>query len=254
MQTNTTTKDFVFGTRPVLEALESGKEINKLLILRGALSENTKKILQWAQRNNIPHQKVPVEKLNKITRKNHQGVIALLSPVHYDKLEIIVPEIYEQGETPLFLVLDQITDVRNFGAICRSAECMGAQAVVIPERGGALINSDAVKTSAGAVFNLKICRVKDLNESLQFLKSSGLNIIACSEKGKKLLHETKLEAPTAIILGAEDTGISADLMQEADEQVRIPMVGTTQSLNVAVSAGVILYECLKQRSTVETTT
>ncbi len=253
MQTDvTTTKDFVFGTHPVLEALESGKEINKILILRTGISENTQKIIKLAQQANIPYQKVPVEKLNKITRKNHQGVIALLSPVHYDNLENVVVDLYESGKTPLILVLDQITDVRNFGAICRSAECMGAHAVVIPERGGALITSEAVKTSAGAVFNIKICRVKDLPGSVKFLKNSGLTAIACFEKGKKLLSETSFAGPAAIILGAEDTGISSQLMLEADEQVQIPMAGVTQSLNVAVSAGIVLYESLKQRMAIET--
>lgn len=243
--------DYVFGTRPVLEALESGKEINKILVLKGAHGENTTKILQWAQRQQIPHQKVPMEKLNKITKKNHQGVIALLSPIHYDKLDIVVPELFEQGANPLVLVLDQITDVRNLGAICRSAECMGAQIIVIPEKGGALINSDAVKTSAGAIFNLKICKVSDLVSSVKFLKNSGLNVIACTEKGNKMLYEASFSDPAAILLGSEDTGISSELMKLANQQVKIPMIGKTQSLNVAVSAGVVLYECIKQRSVVE---
>lgn len=253
MQTNPepSLTDYVFGTRPVLEALESGKEINKILVLKGAHGENTTKILQWAQRQQIPHQKVPMEKLNKITKKNHQGVIALLSPIHYDKLDVVVPELFEQGANPLVLVLDQITDVRNLGAICRSAECMGAQIIVIPEKGGALINSDAVKTSAGAIFNLKICKVPDLVSSVKFLKNSGLHVIACTEKGNKMLHEATFSDPAVILLGSEDTGITPELMKLANQQVKIPMTGKTQSLNVAVSAGVVLYECIKQRSVVE---
>lgn len=254
MQTSATTpfKDYVFGTRPVLEAMESGKEINKILILRGAQGDNTQKILQQARRQQIPHQQVPMEKLNKITRKNHQGVIALLSPVHYDDLEVVVPTLFENGENPLIVVIDQVTDVRNLGAICRSAECMGAQAVVIPNKGGALINSDAIKTSAGAIFNLKICRADDLAVALKFLKNSGLKIIACSEKGDKLLHDAEFKDPVAIVLGAEDTGISPEILRQTDQLVRIPMSGQTQSLNVAVSAGVVLYECIKQRTAVET--
>lgn len=257
MQTKSTPhqpfKEVVFGARPVLEALESGQEINKILVLRGAQGENAQLISTLARKRNIPLQKVPMEKLNKVTRKNHQGIIALLSPIQYDDLEVVVPSLYENGINPLILVLDQITDVRNLGAICRSAECMGVQAVVIPGRGGAMINSDAIKTSAGAIFNLKVCRVDSLEIAVSFLKNSGLQIAACSEKGNTLLHDAQFNNPTALILGAEDTGIAPELIKHTDRQVRIPMSGKTQSLNVAVSAGIVLYECIKQRSLAEKT-
>lgn len=254
MQTKTSSsifKEVVFGTRPVMEALETGQEINKILILRGAHSENVLQITKWAHSRRIPFQKVPMEKLNRVTRKNHQGVIALLSPIQYDKLETVIPALFEAGENPLVVALDGITDVRNLGAICRSAECMGAQVVVLPQRGGAMITGDAVKTSAGAIFNLKICRVDHIREAVVFLKNSGLHIVACSEKGTKELPEASFVNPTAVILGSEDTGIDREIEQLAHQVVRIPMKGKTQSLNVAVSAGVVLYECLKQRASGE---
>lgn len=244
-------KDLVFGTRPVLEALESGKEVNKILLLRGGSTDTIQQITQLAKEKRIPVQKVPVEKLNRITRKNHQGVLAFISPIEYDKLEEVIPMLFEKGLNPLILVLDQITDVRNVGAICRSAECLGAQAVVIPSRGGALINSDAAKTSAGAIFNLKVCRADDLYSALTLLKNSGLKIVACTEKTDKNVQDCSLDGPTAIVMGAEDLGISPPLMKLADERVRIPMLGQTESLNVAVSAGIVLYECLKQRASIE---
>lgn len=240
-------KDLIFGTRPVLEALESDKEVNKILLLRGASGDAIQQITLLAKEKRIPVQKVPVEKLNRITRKNHQGVLAFISPIEYDKLDEVIPTLFENGANPLILVLDQITDVRNMGAICRSAECLGAQAVVLPSKGGALINSDAVKTSAGAIFNLKICRTDDLTSAILLLKNSGLKIIACTEKSAKNIQDCTFNVPVAIVLGSEDIGISAPLIKLADERVRIPMLGQTESLNVAVSAGVILYECLKQR-------
>ena len=245
-------KEVIFGTRPVLEAIDSGKEINKLLILRGAQSDVNQEIIQKAKKLGVPFQKVPVERLNRITRKNHQGIIAFLSPIQYDNLEAVLPALFESGENPLLLVLDQVTDVRNLGAICRAAECMGVQALVLPSRGGAMINSDAVKTSAGAIFNLKICREDDLKKALTFLKQSGLQSVACTEKGKELVQSADFTAPTAIVMGSEDTGISLELMNHSDQLVRIPMAGKTRSLNVSVSAGIVLYECLKQRLAVET--
>jgi len=244
-------KDLVFGTRPVIEALESDREVNKILLLRGSSGETIQQITDLARAKRIPVQKVPVEKLNRITRKNHQGVLAFISPIEYDKLDEVVPALFEQGKNPLILVLDEITDVRNMGAICRSAECLGAQAIVIPTKGGAAINSDAVKTSAGAIFNLKICRTDDLGWALRFLKQSGLKVVACTEKTDRNVQECSFTDPVAIVMGSEDTGISPMLMKLADEKVRIPMLGQTKSLNVAVSAGVVLYECLKQRMEIE---
>lgn len=246
-------RDFVFGTRPVMEALEAGEEINKILLLRDARSENVAEILALARAKNIPYQRVPQARLNRVTRKNHQGAIAFISPIRFDRLDMVIPGLFEAGENPLVVVLDQVTDVRNFGAICRSAECLGAQAVVIPKKGGAAVNSDAVKTSAGALFNLKVCRVDDLKEAMLLLQQSGLQIVACTEKSKQPLQSADFTVPTAVLLGAEDVGISPPLLKRADQSVRIPMTGQTNSLNVAVSAGVVLYECLKQRLNVAQT-
>ncbi len=253
MQTNTPFKDLIFGNHPVLEALESGKEINKILVLRGAVSEHTKHILQLASQRRIPVQKVPVEKLNRVTRKNHQGVIAFLSPVSYHRIEDVIPNLYEEGKTPLVVVLDHITDVRNVGAICRSAECMGAQAILLPTKGAGALNADAAKASAGAIFNLHICRTDHLEGAIRYLKDSGLSVVSCTEKGSETLYKGELSGPTCIILGAEDTGIQPALLALSDQHLRIPMAGQTGSLNVSVSAGIILAECLKQRSDVENT-
>ena len=250
MQTKTQSKEFkdlIFGIHPVLEAIESGQEVNKILILRSEQNENLSKIVRQARQKNIIVQRVPQEKLNRVTRKNHQGVIAFLSPITYDILDEILPRLFEEGKNPLIIVLDGVTDVRNMGAICRSAECMGAHAIVLPSKGGALINSDAVKTSAGAVFNLSICKVDELKDALNLIKQSGLQIIACTEKGDRTLSEGQFSNPTAVLLGAEDTGIKHQLIKLADQQLRIPMSGKTLSLNVAVSAGVVLYECSRQR-------
>lgn len=245
-------KDLIFGTRPVIEALESGKEINKILIQRGADNDSISAIVKLARGLNVPVQRVPPEKLVRVTRKNHQGVIAFLSPVVYDNLEAVVPTLYEEGHQPLVVVLDRITDVRNLGAICRSAECLGAQVIVIPEQGGAALNADAVKTSAGAIFNLKVCRVKNLYTAIQFLKNSGLKIIACTEKSPETIYESDLSGPCCVVMGAEDTGIHDDLLKITDVKASIPMVGQTASLNVSVSAGIVLSEVLKQRMAVET--
>lgn len=245
-------KDLIFGTRPVIEALESGKEINKILIQRGAANDSISTIIKLARNLNVPVQRVPPEKLVRVTRKNHQGVIAFLSPVVYDNLETVVPTLYEEGQQPLIVVLDRITDVRNLGAICRSAECLGAQVIVIPEQGGAALNADAIKTSAGAIFNLKVCRVKNLYSSIQFLKNSGLKVIACTEKSPQSIYDSDLAGPCCVVMGAEDTGIHDDLLKITDVMVSIPMVGQTASLNVSVSAGIVLSEVLKQRTAVET--
>jgi len=251
IETEKKPNDLIFGTRPVLEALESDKEINKILIQKGPGSDQTRKIIQLARDLKVPVQFVPVEKLNRVTRKNHQGVIGFLSPIIYEVLEEVVTNLFEQGLSPFILVLDGITDVRNFGSICRSAECLGAHAVVIPAQGGAMINADAVKTSAGAVFNLKICRAPDLISSIKFLKNSGLSIVACSEKASTPVHKARLTDPLALVLGAEDIGIDPKIMALADQKVLIPMSGKTESLNVAVSAAIVLYESSKQRQNVE---
>ena len=191
--------------------------------------------------------KVPVEKLNRFTRKNHQGVVAFVSPIDFVKLHHIVANSYEGGFAPLVLVLDRITDVRNFGAICRTAECAGVNGIVIPSKGGAMINSDAVKTSAGALNYLSICKEDNLIASVQYLKDSGFQVVACTEKTDDLVYSAEMDIPTAIVMGSEEDGISQELLNLADQQVKIPLSGNIDSLNVSVAAGIVLYECVRQR-------
>lgn len=237
----------IFGIRAVIEAISSGKDIESLFLQRGLTGGLITELKTLLRQFDIPSQQVPIEKLNRITAKNHQGVIAFISPISYQKIEDIIPAIYEKGEVPLILILDGVTDVRNFGAIVRTAECTGVHAVVVPKKGSAQVNPDAVKTSAGALYKVPICRHDSLLQVLRFLKDSGLQIVSCTEKTDDLIYQPDYSAPTAIIMGAEDAGISFDLMRNSDYLTKIPMVGEIASLNVSVSAGVILYEAVRQR-------
>ncbi len=237
----------IFGLRAVIEAIKDGKDIESLFIQRGLTGELYGELKGVLRSFDIPSQQVPVEKLNRITLKNHQGVIAFISPITYQKIEDIIPQIFEKGEVPLILMLDGITDVRNFGAIVRTAECSGVHAIVVPKKNSAQINPDAVKTSAGALYKVPICRHDNLLSILRFLKDSGLQIIACTEKTDDLIYRPDYTAPSAIIMGAEDEGISFELIRNADYLTKIPMNGEIASLNVSVSAGIILYEAVRQR-------
>jgi len=244
----TNKEDFVFGTRAVIEAIKTGKTIDKILIKKGLKNELVAELHQLMRENKITFQYVPLEKINRITRKNHQGVIAFISPVEFDNIETVLPGIFEKGETPLLLILDQVTDVRNFGAIVRSAECAGVQAIIIPEKGTARIGADAVKTSAGAIHHLPICKVNNLEETVRFLKHSGIFVVAATEKGDKLYTEGNFSVPLGIVMGSEDTGISPSLLKLADEELRIPIKGKIESLNVSVSAALMIYEAVRQRN------
>jgi len=241
-------EDFVFGTRAVIEAIKNGKTIDKILIKKGLNNELFNELNDLIKEYRITVQLVPVEKINRITRKNHQGVLAFISPIEFSNIENLLPGIYEEGKTPLLLILDQITDVRNFGAIARSAECAGVQAIIIPEKGMARIGGDAIKTSAGAIHHIPICRVHNLYSTIQFLKDSGIHIVAATEKGDKLYTEAQLNVPLGIVMGSEDTGISAQLLKLADEQLKIPILGEIESLNVSVSAALMIYEAVRQRN------
>jgi 23S rRNA (guanosine2251-2'-O)-methyltransferase len=205
-------------------------------------------LFQLVKESNIPFQFVPVEKINRITRKNHQGIVAYISAVEYSDLETLVPGLFEAGVDPLILVLDQVTDVRNFGAIVRTAECAGVHAVVIPEKGMARIGADAVKTSAGALHSVPVCKVKSLHAAIQFLKNSGIKISAATEKATQLFTQSEMNTPLAIIMGSEDIGISSSILQLTDEQVKIPLFGKIESLNVSVATGLMIYEAIRQRS------
>jgi len=241
-------EDFLFGTRAVIEAIKTGKTIDKVLIKKGLKNELFSELLQLLRENNIAFQFVPIEKINRFTRKNHQGIIALLSPIEFDNLDYVLPGIFETGETPLILVLDQITDVRNFGAIARSAECAGVHTIIIPEKGMARIGADAVKTSAGAIHHLPICKVTNLEKAVKFLKDSGIRIVAATEKGDKTYTSANFTGPLAIVMGSEDTGISPNILKLTDEQLKIPILGKIESLNVSVSAALMIYEAVRQRN------
>ncbi len=240
-------KDIIYGLRPVTEAVESGREIEKVFIKPGLKSDLAHSLINLLKQNNVPFQFVPVEKLNKISRINHQGVIAQISSISYQNLTHIIPALYENAETPFLLVLDSITDVRNFGAIARTAGCAGVHALVIPSRGGAMTGPDALKTSAGALNRIPVCRSANLAESLRYIKDSGLKIVAGTEKEGVLYHEADLGGPSALIMGAEDRGISPALLSLADIKVRIPVFGSIGSLNVSAAASVLIYEFVRQK-------
>lgn len=240
--------DIIFGLRPVIEAIHAGKEIEKVWLKKGSQGELFQELMTLLHRQKIPFQFVPVERLNRITRKNHQGAIANISLVSYHNIEQLIPTIFENGETPLILVLDSITDVRNFGAIVRTAECAGVHAIVVPQKGAASINSDAMKTSAGALNIIPLCRVNSLRDTLMFLKNSGLTLAAANEKTDSDYYSKDLKGPLCLVMGSEDTGISPEILALSDVQLRIPIPGKIASLNVSVAAGVLLYEVVRQRS------
>lgn len=240
-------EDFVFGLRPVMEAIEAGKTIDKIFLqngLQGQIYADLKKLLG---KHGLRANYVPVEKLNRFTRKNHQGVVAFISDVPFHKIEDILPQIFEEGKSPFLLILDRLTDVRNFGAICRTAECVGVDAIIIPEKGAAPINSDAIKTSAGAIYNIKICKEKNLAHTIDFLQQSGVAVFAASEKAQKLIYDIDFTEPCALVMGNEETGISKEVLHHSDEKIKLPIVGKTQSLNVSVACGAILYEAVRQK-------
>ena len=237
----------VFGIRAVIEAIRAGKEIESLYIQRGLGGGLLNELKGVLNEYNIQAQQVPVEKLNRLTLKNHQGVVAFISPIIYQKVEDIIPQIFEKGEVPLILVLDGITDVRNMGAIARTAECAGVHAIVIQAKGSAQINPDAIKTSAGALYKIPVCRHDNFMQTVRFLQESGLQLVCCTEKTKENIYTPDYTSPTAIIMGSEEDGIRNEIIRIADHLAKIPMFGEIESLNVSVSSGVIIYEAIRQR-------
>lgn len=239
--------DYIFGIRAVIEAIEAGKEIDKILVKKDLSGELASEFFELVKERKIFIQRVPVEKINRITMKNHQGVVALFSAVTYYSLDDLLPELYEQRVLPFIMVLDGITDVRNFGAIARTCECAGVDAIVIPERNSASVTADAVKTSAGALHHIPVCREKDLFSAVRTLKDNGYHIVGASEKGS--INYTKIDytVPVAIVMGSEDVGISPEILRQCDSLVSIPEFGKISSLNVSVAAGVMTYEVVRQR-------
>ena len=239
--------DIVFGTRPVLEAINSGKTLEKLFIQKNLKKEILEKIKSKLSNKKINISYVPKEKLNRITKKNHQGIICYISPISYQPIEEIIQRVFEKGKDPFVIILDRITDTRNFGAISRVADASGVDAIIIPEKESAIITSDSIKTSAGAINYVPICKVKSLRSTANFLKESGLKLVSCTEKGDKKFYDADLTSPCCIILGSEKDGISNSLMDISDERLNIPMKGNVESLNVSSSASVILFEVVRQR-------
>lgn len=241
-------KNYIFGIHPIIEAIESGRTIDKLFIQKGLHNELFSKLWKLVRLKRINYKHVPLEKINRLTKKNHQGVFAFISPIDFHNIEDMIPNLYEASRNPLILVLDRITDIRNFGAIARTAECADIDAILIPEKNAAAINADAIKTSSGALHKIKVCRTWNLKIALQFMKDSGIQIIACTEKTQSSIYELDYTIPTAIIIGSEENGISTDLLEISDSKAKIPLNGKISSLNVSVASGIILYEVLRQRN------
>jgi len=244
---NTEEKNYIFGIRAIIEAIEAGKTIDKLFIQKGLHNDLFAELWKLVREKRINYKHVPLEKINRLTRKNHQGVFAFISPIDFHNIEDVIPKLYEEGKNPLVLVLDRITDVRNFGAIARTAECAGVDTILIPEQNAAAINADAIKTSAGALHKVTVCRTWNLKLALQFMKESGIQLIGCTEKTQDDMYKADYTTPTAIIIGSEEDGVSPEFLKMCDARAKIPMNGKIASLNVSVATGVILYEAIRQR-------
>ncbi len=240
-------ENLIFGIRAVIEAIRAGKEIDKILLQKGLSNELFSELRKELAGTEIPYQFVPIEKIKRVSTKNHQGVIAYLCNISYYKTEELLSTIFEKGKVPLVLLLDRVTDVRNFGAIARSAECAGVDMIIIPSRGAAQINADAIKTSAGALHRIPVCREDNLKDTIEFLKESGLQIIGCHEKTDKLIYDMDFKLPTTIIMGSEENGISGEYLKRCNGTAKIPMPGDISSLNVSVASGIVLFEAVKQR-------
>ena len=239
--------EMIFGIHAIIEAIDAGKEIDKILLKNDMQGRLSQELFQAIEGREIPVMRVPVERINRITMKNHQGALAFTIPVPYQHIEDIIPTLYEQGKDPFIVVLDGITEVRNIGAIARTCECAGVHAIVIPQKNSASINADAIKTSAGALLKIPVCREKNLTHAIQFLKISGLKIIAASDKATENFTDISYTNAVALVRGAEDVGIAIENKRLCDTEVKIPIIGTISSLNVSVATGIIVYEALKQR-------
>ena len=239
--------NLIYGIHPVIESIRSGKEFDKLFIQKGQRGEQMAELYSLLKEFEIPYQHVPIEKLNRLTRKNHQGIVGFVSAISFQPVEEVVQMIFEKGETPLILILDRITDVRNFGAIARTAECAGVHAILFPMQNSAQVNADAMKTSAGALNNIPVCRSKNLSRSIDYLKEAGLQMVAATEKTGNLIYDVDYKLPTAIIMGSEEDGVSPAFLNKCDHKVQIPMYGQTASLNVSVASAVMIYEAIRQR-------
>lgn len=237
----------IFGLRAVIEAINSGKTIDKIFVQKGLQGELFNELEQLIRKESINSSYVPAEKLNKLTKNNHQGVVANISPIEFHDLDTLILNVIESGKTPLFLLLDQLSDVRNFGAIIRTAECTGVNGIIIQKKGGAPINGDTVKTSSGAVFKVPICKVDHIKDAVFHFQASGIKVVAATEKSDNTLYDINFKEPCAIIMGSEGKGINPSVIKLADETAKLPILGEIESLNVSVACGAFLYEVLRQR-------
>lgn len=240
-------KGTLYGIHAVMEALDEAIPINKVFIQKDIHNERIRSIIMILKQREIPFQMVPKEKLNRLTTKNHQGIIALGAETEFQSIDAVLPGLFESGKSPLIAILDGITDVRNFGAIARSAECFGIDALVVPAQGSAMLNADAIQASAGALHKIPVCRELNFLKAVRYIKNSGLQLVSCTEKATDEIKDVDFDVPTAIILGSEGDGIHEDLLKASDKKVKIHISGEIQSLNVSVAAGVIFYESQRQR-------
>ncbi len=238
----------IYGIRAILEAINANQPINKIFLQKGLKGDLFKELETSIRKMGISSSYVPVEKLNRLTRNNHQGAVAQISPVQFQDFETVVEEVMSTQKAPFFLLLDQVSDVRNFGAIIRTAECCGVHGIIVPKNGAAPITDDTVKTSAGAVFNVPICKVDHLKDAIFYLQSSGIEVTAATEKAEGEIYSVDFSKPTAIIMGSEEKGISPSILSIVDHMAKLPLFGTIGSLNVSVACGVFLYEVVRQRS------
>jgi len=237
----------IFGIRAIIEAINAKKEIDKVFVQKEAQGDLMQDLMKTMKRNNINFSYVPVEKLNRLTPNNHQGAVATIAPISFVSLETLVESVIETGKKPLFLILDQLSDARNFGAIIRTAECTGVDGIIIQKQGSAPVNGDTVKTSAGAVFNVPICKVDHIKDAIFYLQGSGIKTVAATEKTEHHIYDINLNEGVAIILGSEDRGVNPSVLKIVDEKAKLPMFGSIESLNVSVACGAFLYEALRQR-------
>lgn len=238
--------NLIFGIRPVVEAIEAGREIEKLYIRKGAEGQLMTELRDLCLRHRVRVQEVPVEKLNRLVRGNHQGVVAQIAAIAYVQLDDILERVPDD-ETPLVVVFDGVTDVRNFGAIARSAECAGAHGLIAPLKNSAPVNAEAIRASAGALTTIPVCRVGSIRNTIKTLQAEGFQVVAATEKSRKLLYDADLRRPTALVMGAEETGISKEVLKLRDERLAIPLIGRIESLNVSAAAAVMLFEVVRQR-------
>lgn len=241
----------IFGIRAIIEAVNANESIDKVFLQKGLKGELFSELESLLNRKSINKSYVPVEKLNRLTKNNHQGAVAQISPIEFHEMETLVLNVMESGKTPLFLLLDQISDVRNFGAIIRTAECTGVDGIIIQKKGGAPVNGDTIKTSAGAVFKVPICKVDHIKDAVFYMQASGIKVIAATEKTNDTLYDVSLTEPCAIIMGSEGRGINPSTLKVVDAKAKLPLLGDIESLNVSVACGAFLYEAVRQRLTID---